>query len=290
MYEKPCIVHVISGSHKIQKVTIRLATAACAAFFLYAVAARGQSWPSNADVFRDVYGRMDASGTSVRWDSSKESKPSPYVGHPFAETGQAMNVGILLRAEVDGRLYVATSAVPKGEPTEYQCHSCVAAVGGAVYSRTNGTWKLQASAPAAIYGGGWGDPPTRIDLRSCGPETYCFAVEDSFSGQGYSESTLKVFGPVGGSLQALLSVPSESDNAGAYDPRGVDGPDMWKRMSASMRFLSDYNSKSPFFDLELIGAQRSCSKGHCRSSWKHRRYRYREGRYVAINLGASPGQ
>jgi hypothetical protein len=186
-------------------------------------------------------------------------------------------------------LYVATSAVPKGAPTEYRCHSCMAAVGGAVYSRTNGVWKLQASAPAAIYDGGWGDPPTGIELRICGPETYCFTVEDSFSGQGYSESTLKIFGPIGGSLQALLSVPFESDNAGAYDPKGVDGPDVWKRMSAGMRFLSDYNSKSPFFDLELIGVRRSCSKGHCTSSWKHQRYRYQKGRYAEINLGASPG-
>ncbi len=269
---------------------IRLAFAACAISIGSAAAAYGQSWPDDADVFRDVYGQVDISGTGIRWDSSKESKPSPYVGHSFAETGQAMKVEILLRAEIDGKLYVATSAVPKDEPTEYKCHSCMAAVGGAVYSRTNGPWKLLAAAPAAIYSGAWGDPPAGIDVRNCGPETYCFVVEDSFSGQGYSDSTLKLFGQVGAALQPLLSVASESDNAGAFDSKGVDGPDIWKRMSAAMRFLSDYNSKSPFFDLELIGVQQSCSKGHCRSSWKHQRYRYQEGRYVATNLGTPPGK
>ena len=86
----------------------------------------------------------------------------------------------------------------------------------------------------------------------------------------------------------LMSVSSETDNAGAVDRKGVDGPEVWKRMSAGMRFLFDNNSKSPFFDLELIGVQRSCSEGHCRSVWKHQRYRYREGRYVTTPLGTSP--
>lgn len=263
-----------------------LAIAAYAISITSAAAACGQSWPSDADVFRDVYGRM--AGLDVRWDSSKESLPSPYVGHSFAETGQAMKVGILLRAEVDGKLYVATSAVPKDIPTEYNCHSCMAAVGGAVYTLIDGMWKLQSSAPAVIYSGGWGEPAAGIDVRLCGPETYCFTVSDSFSGQGYSDSTVKIFGAVGGSLRSLLSVSSESDNSGAYDPKGLDGPSTLRSMSAGIRFLVDYNSKSPFFDLDLIRVQRTCSKGHCRSSWRQRRYRYQGGRYVSTDLPHLP--
>lgn len=254
---------------------------------LFTAAASGETWPSDAQVIRDVYGQVEAPGV-VRWDASKEAKPSPYEGHSFAATGQEMAVEILLRGEVGGKLYVATSAVPKGGPVEYQCHACLAALGGAVYRRANGVWKLEASSPAAAFGGGWGGPPSGIEVRSCGPRTYCFVVENWFSGQGYSDSSLKIFGPVGSSVQSLLSVPVESDNDGAYDPKGVDGPDVWKRMAADIRFVADANGKSPFFDLEVIGVRRSCSKGRCKNSLRHELYRYRDGEYSAIELPTAP--
>jgi hypothetical protein len=175
---------------------MRFVVVPLAVLLAFAATLRGQSWPSNAQVFRDVYGQVDAGGASVRWDAAKESQPSPYDGRSFAETGQEMAVEVLLRGEVNGRLYVATSAVPKA-PVEYNCHACMAALGAVVYRRANGTWKLEASSPVAIYAGGWGGPPVGIELRRCGERTYCFVVEDWFTAQGYSESKLKVFGPIG---------------------------------------------------------------------------------------------
>jgi hypothetical protein len=138
--------------------TMRFVVVPFGILFGTAVAASGQTWPSDAQVFRDVYGQVEADGTSVRWDASKESKPSPSQGHSFAENGQEMEVRILLRAEADGKLYVVTSAVPK-VPEEEKCHACGAALGGAVYGRANGVWKLEAESAAAIYAGGWGGPP-----------------------------------------------------------------------------------------------------------------------------------
>lgn len=259
-----------------------------ALLFVTTIAAAGQSWPTDGQVFRDVYGQFDASRKSIQWDSTKESEPSPFEGHSFARTGEEMNVEILLRTEVDGRLYVATSAVPKDEPDGYECHSCVAAVGAAVYVISNNGWKLEASSPAAIYGGGWGHPPSGLDMRLCGPKTYCFVVEDEFSGQGYSDSSLKVFGPVGNSVRSLLSLAVGSDDAGAYDARGVDGPSVWKRMSASVRFLVNYSKPTQFFDVELIGVRRRCTRDRCVNTWRHLIYRYASGRYSPIKMADSP--
>lgn len=81
-----------------------------------ACVAKGQTWPSAADIFRDVYGSYDSQKNSVPWDVSKEPKPSPFWGHSFANSGEEMAVRVIFRAEADGKLYVATSAVPKNEP------------------------------------------------------------------------------------------------------------------------------------------------------------------------------
>lgn len=245
--------------------------------FFSAAVAYAQTWPSDAQVFRDVYGQVDADGATVRWDAAKESRPSPFVGHSFAATGQEMKVEILLRAEVEGKLYVATTAVPKGE--DYECHSCMAAVGGAVYTQAKGGWKPDATSPAAIYAGAWGKSPVGMELRWCGEQTYCFVVEDGFTGQGYTETSLKVFGPVGESVRSLLSVPVESDDEGAYDPKGIDGPSTLKRMAAGVRFEPGDN-RSPFFDLEVMILNRNCSHGHCADKWKYARFRYRDGEYI----------
>jgi len=237
-------------------------------------AAFGQSWPNDVQVLRDVYGQVDAGGTSVRWNAAKESKPSPYEGKPFAATGQEMEVKILLRSEVGGKLYVATSAVPK-VPDQEKCHACTAALGGAVYGRADGVWKVEAASPAAIYAGGWGEPPAGMELRRCGERTYCFAVEDGFTGQGYTDVSLKVYGAVGGSLRALLTVPVESDN-----------PDGSTELSAGVRFVPRAG-RSPFFDAEVMATRRRCVRGDCSSSHEHTLYRYREGGYseVALPIG-----
>lgn len=252
--------------------TMRFVVVPLAVLLAFAATLRGQSWPSNAQVFRDVYGQEDAGGTSVRWDAAKESQPSPYDGRSFAETGQEMAVKVLLRGEVNGRLYVATSAVPKA-PVEYNCHACMAALGAVVYRRANGTWKLEASSPVAIYAGGWGGPPVGIELRRCGERTYCFVVEDWFTAQGYSESKLKVFGPVGGSVRPLLSAPFESEAPGAT-----------KKVSASVRFEPVSAGRAAFFDLEVVGVRRDCSSGRCANSWEYRRYRYSGGEYDEVAI------
>src|SRR5215469_7129824 len=226
-------------------VTMRSVAMPLARLLASACTACAQTWPSDVQVFRDVYGQVDASGASVRWDAAKESTPRPYDGRSFAENGQVMEVRILLRSEAGGKLYVATSAVPK-ESEQEKCHACVAALGGVVYERANGVWKVEAASPAAMYAGGWGEPPVGMELRRCGERTYCFAVEDGFTGQGYTDVSLKVYGAVGGSLRALLTVPVESDN-----------PDGSTELSAGVRFVPRAG-RSPFFDAEVMATRRRC--------------------------------
>jgi hypothetical protein len=180
-----------------------------------------------------------------------------------------MEVKILLRAEAGGKFYVATSAVPKVSE-QYKCHACVAALGGAVYDRANGAWKLEAANPAAIYGGGWGEPPVGLELRRCGERTYCFVVEDGFTGQGYTDVSLKIYGPVGASLRGLLAVPAESDD-----------PDGSTELSAAARFVP-HASHSPFFDVEVMTVRQRCARGDCSSSHEHTLYRYRDGEYSEV--------
>ena len=250
---------------------MRFVAISLAVLFASAGAAWAQNWPSDAQVFRDVYGQVDAGGTSVRWDAAKESKPSPYEGHSFAENGQEMEVKILLRTEAGGKLYVATSAVPKVTEQE-KCHACVAALGGAVYGRANGVWKVEAVSPTAIYAGGWGEAPVGMELRRCGEQTYCFAVEDGFTGQGYTDVSLKVYGQVGRAVRDLLAVPVESDN-----------PDGSTEFSAAVRFVP-HASRLPFFDVEVMGVRKRCARGDCSSSYEHRLYRYRDSGYSEISF------
>ena len=254
---------------QVHSVTTRFVAMPLAVLFVSASAACAQNWPSDAQVFRDVYGQVDASGTSVRWDAAKESTPRPYDGRSFAENGQEMEVKVLLRGEAGGKLYVATSAVPKVSEQE-KCHACVAALGGAVYGRVNGAWKVEAASSAAIYAGGWGEPPVGMELRRCGERTYCFAVEDGFTGQGYTDVSLKVYGPVGRAVRKLLAVPVESDD-----------PDGSTEFSASVRFVP-HASKLPFFDVEVMGVRKRCARGDCSSSYEHKLYRYSEGEYAEV--------
>ena len=239
-----------------------------AALILFAAGACAQNWPSDAQVFRDVYGQVDANG-SVRWDAAKESKPSPWA------TGQEMEVEILLRAEVGGKLYVATSAVPKVAERD-KCHACRAALGGVVYERANGAWKLEATSEAATYAGGWGGPPAGMELRRCGERTYCFVVEDGFTAQGYTDVSLRVYGPVGSSVRELLTVPVESD-----EPGGA------RTMSASVRFVASNVSRTGFFDVEVLRVK--CAGGRCSSAAEQQLYRYRDGEYMEARPGRVAG-
>lgn len=113
------------------------------------------------------------------------------------------------------------------------CHACQADIGGAVFQRIDGSWKLAVFRPTIISLGSFGYVP-KGELIQIGPNKHAALIRSGWAGHGYEGEYATIIAEIDGSLRVLLNLRvSEMKETFAKDG------------TASLEW--GYNSKMEFF-------------------------------------------
>jgi len=123
-------------------------------------------------------------------------------------------------------------------------HASGAEIGGlfAGYDVTTKKWKIRAQSLSIAELGSWGQAPEPRFLK-LGPDRYGFIMEPGFTGQGYTEQVLLVYGVSGNGFAEMLKIPSFSDNGGT-------GADEAEKYTVHVDLYQLVDDAKEFYDME----------------------------------------
>lgn len=126
-------------------------------------------------------------------------------------------------------------------------HSCGAEIGGffAEFNNEIKNWDIKAHNLSFAEGGSWGTAP-QPNFIKLGPDKYGFIMEMGFSGQGYTEGSLHVYGVLGNKFVKMLSIRSFFSNDGAVG----DKSNLFCK--ADVNFYQIVNDKKDFYDMKAM--------------------------------------
>lgn len=249
------------------------------------------SLPHN-EALKQLYRGYDGQKETAEWVCTKEQeRKGMHTGWQCSKEHATVSVSVLLEAEIQegnaDRIYLAASAKPsKTADGEYECHSCVPAIGVAVFEKQAQQWVLESANAAVGFYGGWGNPPG-VDLVRVGPKNHGVMLSVDDMGQGFAWSTKSLLLPVGKTIVEAWNIQDENDNFGAIDPDDKLNREVPYRASAAFRFFaSDETTEGTgeYYELELI------SRGEDRENYGHpikpenwtEIYRFEDGRYKLV--------
>jgi hypothetical protein len=112
---------------------------------------------------------------------------------------------------------LVTYAVPTTGQT-FDCHACAPTIGMAIFSQKGLKWTVDASSSAITSSGGWGKPPTDIQLVQIGPNRRAVKFIDVGGGQGQTTAVLQFLIPWNGTVTLGLERIIADDDGGACNP------------------------------------------------------------------------
>ena len=189
------------------------------------------------------------------------------------------------------KVYLVTSAKPIDPETgdysgtEFNCHACRVAIGGAVFTWKAQHWVLESANAAIGFYGGWGDPPG-IELMQVGPEKHGLLLSVDDLAQGYAWSTKVLLMPLDKTIYEVWSIQDAQDNLGAIDPDDKVNKQVPYKSSATFRFYAANDGLSrDFYDIVVI------SRGKDRQDYAHpvkpenwtEIYRFSDGKYKLLS-------
>jgi hypothetical protein len=122
-------------------------------------------------------------------------------------------------------------------------HVSSAQIGGlfAEYDGETKKWEIKALSPAFAENGSWGQAPEPRFIK-LGSEKYGFIMEPAYTGQGYTQQALFVYGVIGNNFVEMLKIPSYSDNGGT----GADESEMY---TVKVNLYQIIDNKKEFYDM-----------------------------------------
>jgi hypothetical protein len=138
-----------------------------------------------------------------------------------------------------------TYAIPTNDES-FDCHACAPTIGMAVFSLKGSVWTIDASNRAITFSGGWGKPPTDIELVQIGPNRQAVKVIDVGGGQGETSAVLDLLIPWNGTVELGLERILFDDDSGLCEPRG--GLPCYANRR-TITFI--HNHKSEYYGLKL---------------------------------------
>lgn len=233
------------------------------------------------DALKQMYSEYDPTKQQAHWvcsDDQKSADSAKREGWPCSE-GEIVAVSVLSISQIEEgnvwKTYVVTSAVPAQEPHEFECHACVPAVGVEVLAWKAGHWELEGANAAVGFYGEWGIPATS-ELVAIGPEKHGVILSSDWSGQGYHNSTKFLVAGVEKGVTEVWRLNDETDDSGAFDPKGKNGPSRQYYAEAAFKFV--YDGKDDIYEIIVMSRGRD-SKGS--ANWTAV-YRFRDGKYQLL--------
>jgi hypothetical protein len=130
------------------------------------------------------------------------------------------------------------------------CHACTVVLGGAVFSKGDGQWRLVAFTQAAEVAGSYGKAPSDMSLVKIGPNLHAVAIEDGYRQHGVYVENFILLGPVGDRVEQILLIPESSGyNSSCEDSE--DNPfSLPKCWSYDLGIRFHERPHSQYFDIE----------------------------------------
>jgi len=169
-------------------------------------------------VMRLMYGTYDATSKRSTWDISKEGFDNVWGGGGFQTKTAYSSVNLakyFQQAGIDRYIVVTETTEPNND-----CHVCGIIIGGAVFSKVNNGWRLDALNKDITGLGAWGRGPGG-ELVKIGSNKYGVLFRSGDAHQGFTSEAVTIIGDVGNSIKELVTI---TDTAGGNG--GVGHPDV----------------------------------------------------------------
>jgi hypothetical protein len=206
------------------------------------------------DAMRLWYGNFDAQSEA----STTVVSPTNYHASNRS-AGQQMIVRPAFHVDYDEgstrKFAVLTYAVPT---RSFDCHACAPTIGMAVFSITSQKWTIESSNSAATTSGGWGKPPSDIQLIQIGANRHAIQIRDADGGQGETTILLQLLTPWKDTVNLGLDRIIADDDSGAC---GVDGDGLpCYSNRRTMHFVRMPDAEYDNLELELTGTDLPASE------------------------------
>jgi hypothetical protein len=179
------------------------------------------------------------------------------------------------------RFVLLTYAVPKRDE-KYDCHACAPTLGMAVFNKKGSTWILSAANRAITNAGGYGKPPTDIELVEIGTNRYAVQIKDVDTG-GESTAVILILAPWNDTVNLALERIIGDDDKGMCEPKGLP-------CYANHRTVNfSHNANADYFDLELKLTGTDLPISDAPRAWLARKVsglellKFEDGKYIQVS-------
>jgi len=195
---------------------------------------------------------MCVAGCWKEENTRKAAKQEVLLTPPSVESDQAVNNAIKKFMDKSFKPLSAYYWSDPGKPKVMMLfskrgdgsHVSTAQISG-LFAEYNGEmkkWEIRASSLSFTENGSWGQAPEPRFIK-LGPEKYGFIMEPGYTGQGYTQQALFVYGVIGNGFVEMLKIPSYSDNEGT-------GANQGEIYTVKVNLYQIIDDKKDFFDLK----------------------------------------
>lgn len=159
-------------------------------------------------------------------------------------------------------------------PPEYDCHACAPSIGGALFSKVEGGWKLDSVTRHILAAGSHGGAPEPRIIK-LGKERVGISIESSFTSTGETAGGLDLIAEVDGKLKKVFELGETfADNSGNC------GEDLGPCWSFTSKYSYVPGNNEEWFDVVVAttGTEKN-EQGDIVPVKKNRRYVFRNGKY-----------
>lgn len=161
-------------------------------------------------------------------------------------------------------------------PPNYDCHACAPSLGGALFSKVEGGWKLDSISRHILTDGAFGELPEPKMIK-LGKERVGIAIETGFTSTGVTEGGLYLVAEVDGKLKEVFLLPEAFGDNG-----GNCGDDLGPCWSFESKFNYVPGGNDEWFDVVVAttGTEKN-DKDEIVPVKKNRRFTFQNGKYQA---------
>lgn len=169
------------------------------------VAAKQTLTPTAAEALTDLFGTKTSTD---KINSAADELTSIWFAQSFKQKTDKFHV-----------VFTKTQTIDPESKAISDSHATGVSIGAVVYQQIAGKWQLYSKQTKIAEIGGWGDAPDtkQAQILELSPDNIAFLINESDTGQGYTEEGKAVFGYTNKTWKDLGFIQTGGDNASACD-------------------------------------------------------------------------
>lgn len=184
-------------------------------------------------------------------------------------------------------------------PFNDRCHACQIVIGGALFLKENGFWRLEALNRTIAMMGSWGRAPENMCLIRMGGGHHAVLIRDHYMSNGEHTESISIIAQIGGHLEEMVMIPKTAGHNHGLCTNDIEAnPKFWACWSFTSKIEWIKGNDPIFYDIRVITEGTLPESFHSVRAYRRiRLYRYMgcyiegdatdgEGVVCAIQLGA----